>query len=57
MAVLVAAGVPPGREIPGGVVLLELEHVMGDENPLLLAFVRVPEFLDHFGFRCTVYLS
>ena len=38
MAVLVAAGVPPGREIPGGVVLLELEHVMGDENPLLLAF-------------------
>ena len=38
MAVLMAAGVPPGGEVPGGVVLLELEHVVGNKNPLFLAF-------------------
>ena len=38
MGVLVAAGVPPGGVVSWGIVLLKLEHVVGYQNPLLLAF-------------------
>ena len=38
MGVLVAAGVPLGGVVSWGVVLLKLEHVVGYQNPFLLAF-------------------